>query len=89
MTLSEEDAKTKRCQESFAAATGISADGAIYPTTWQALPPNCAGASPAVHTAPSMCIASACMAWRWKYGDDRRFRGEDAKHGYCGKAGTP
>jgi len=31
--------------------------------------------------ASTKCIGSACMAWRWKPGDNRR--------GYCGLSGSP
>lgn len=42
---------------------------------------------------PHNCIASACMAWRWRDLDtvtrgQAYAAGEDVK-GYCGKAGTP
>jgi hypothetical protein len=33
--------------------------------------------------APCRCIASACMAWRWRRGDE-----PDVEDGYCGLAGT-
>ena len=35
------------------------------------------------------CIGSDCMAWRWKYGEDRAYRGRDTQHGYCGAFGKP
>ena len=94
MILPEEDAKTKRCQESFPAATGLSVGGAAFPTTWQPLPPNCGGAGYAVHTAPLMCIGSACMAWRWHQepptiSDNSHSMAFSVARGFCGKAGKP
>ena len=32
----------------------------------------------------SMCIGSACMAWRWV-----KDTYKNTEHGYCGKAGKP
>lgn len=90
MLLTEEKAKTKRCQESFAAATAISPDGAAYSTSWQYPPPLGGNGQQAVYTAPFRCIASDCMAWRWgewKAHDEWGTpRGRPTK-GYCGKAG--
>jgi len=42
----------------------------------------------------SLCIGSACMAWRWKHsGGDHNAIGEPTSlvlpHGYCGLAGKP
>jgi len=89
MILTEDEAKTKRCQESFG-DTNLTPHGHMVPA------PNYSGvaltgSSMALATSPSMCIASACMAWRWhEYDldpvDRRRLSG---KTGYCGKAGRP
>lgn len=64
MIVTEQEASTKRCQESFAAAHGVSPDGATYASSWH-YPPPPMGAASAVHTAPLTCIGSACMAWDW------------------------
>jgi hypothetical protein len=42
----------------------------------------------------SMCIASACMAWRWRAGGtgdevEERRKPPGEGHGYCGLAGAP
>jgi hypothetical protein len=82
MIYKEEEAKTKRCQESFAAARHIGNGNEMammvshqsYAYTYQ--------------TAPTMCLGSGCMAWRWH----KRTAGEaqsGAGRGYCGKAGRP
>lgn len=59
MILTEEEAKTKRCQESFGPAyttpDGRSMMAVIY------------GAGYAVQASPSHCIGSGCMAWRWQH----------------------
>lgn len=99
MILTEEEAKTKRCQESF--GPPLSPDG------------NAAVASQhsvfsAVQTSPMFCVGSACMAWRWKIEGGQMMvapapagfnqahavpvpgTGQPSTtHGYCGKAGRP
>ncbi len=79
MTLTEEEAKkTKRCQESFGPpATPMQMSYTV-------------GVGIAAHTAPLMCLGSACMAWRWVQiiGGDG-FTPMDTDKGYCGKAGKP
>ena len=91
--LTEDEAKTKRCQESFG-------DGWTTPDGRLAMS---APAGVAVVASPSFCIASACMAWRWKRGNIYTLQPDDptsfivtegtgdysATHGYCGKAGKP
>lgn len=57
MFLTEEEAKTKRCQESFG-------DGNVTPTGHMVAVHACGGAGYAIGTSPSMCIGSDCMAWR-------------------------
>jgi len=88
MTLTEDEAKTKRCQESFAAAEGLSIGGFAEAAPF---PPNVvsynATASYARQTAPSHCIGSACMAWRWRF--PHSANEHDKLLGYCGKAGQP
>lgn len=79
MRVTEEEAKTKRCQESFGDnnvspaghAIGMPVSGAYHH-----------GATLAVQTSPSHCIGSACMAWRWA----EVYEGANIR-GYCGKAG--
>lgn len=93
MIVTEEEAKTKRCQESFAACTGVSVDGAVYQSSWSHPPPPLGGPGycATVFTAPMNCLGSACMAWRWRLaGPDHNIdRGDGEKVGYCGKAGRP
>jgi hypothetical protein len=93
MIVTEEEAKTKRCQESYPAASGLSPDGAVYASGWHHPPPPApAGATgTAVHTAPINCIGSACMAWRWQKLPDWALDKEGLpikpSRGFCGKAG--
>lgn len=101
MILTEEEAKGKRCQESFSACREVSDRGHIYASV-------STGGAFASYTAPAMCIGSACMAWRWKRGSvfhpappdpdnpgvahfiEIENRGDYSKtHGFCGKAGRP
>lgn len=102
MIVTEEEAKTKRCQESFAACTGVSVDGAVYQSSWSHPPPPLGGAGDGatVFTAPMNCLGSACMAWRWtreasfeRVGPlEIRREGQgpySATYGFCGKAGRP
>jgi hypothetical protein len=78
MILTEEEAKTKRCQESF--GDRIIGDGDIAKID-PAADPMTKGSISAMHyTSPIYCLASACMAWRW---------GAHMPKGYCGKAGKP
>lgn len=81
MIATEEEAKTKRCQESFPAADALSPHGATeavpLPMQTVSYPYGAYGGGYSVgeavgyarHTAPTHCIGSACMAWRWKRGD--------------------
>lgn len=80
MIVTEEEAKTKRCQESFG-DRNVSSAGYAYPGGPYA---GQAGATVAIHTSPTMCIGSNCMAWRWHTDIHGRAGG-----GYCGKAGVP
>ena len=82
MTLTEDEAKTKRCQESFG-DTNVSPTGHAYSAHIAY------GGSALVQTSPSYCIGSACMAWRWKRGEYDQGGQEIATHGFCGKAGQP
>lgn len=99
MTLTEEEAKTKRCQESFPAADALSPHGHIeavplvqqsvtYPFGQMGGGYASVGTIYARHTAPTNCIGSACMAWRWvKIVGDDGYTPVDTDKGYCGKAG--
>lgn len=90
MILTEDEAKTKRCQESFPAAEGLSLGGTAEAGLF---PPSVSFGSSGGYvkqTAPLMCIGSACMAWRWRLsGAFPRDKGDDYSKGYCGKAGKP
>lgn len=94
MIVTEEEAKTKRCQESFAAQAVVTPDGSplvMATSSW--------GSAKYVTTAPANCIGSACMAWRWKWNVTLPLVGvvvhshilasDGGKLGYCGKAGEP
>lgn len=56
MLLTEEEARTRRCQEGF--GPPLSANGTPMMTAATAV-------YTAIQTAPQNCIASGCMAWRW------------------------
>jgi hypothetical protein len=82
MIVTEEEAKTKRCQESFG-DTIVTNNGHSFasssPSPFQHGYSYPGGAQAfAVQTSPSMCIGSACMAWRdggyFVYGPDGTFR---------------
>lgn len=94
MLTTEDEAKTKRCQESFPASQGLSIDGAITHTSSPALPAGYPltsgggyGVTMATASAPLMCLGSACMAWRWSLPES--INAADNIFGYCGKAGRP
>jgi hypothetical protein len=84
MIVTEEEAKSKRCQESFG-DTVVSPMG--YSTVGlspfqHSVSYSGGAAGSVVQSSPSMCIGSACMAWRWA---DSAI----GITGYCGKAGKP
>lgn len=83
MIVTEQEAKTKRCQESF--GDTIVTSGGHTITSTMGMPYSGGGSSHAVQTSPAMCLGSVCMAWRW--GDDLGL--PSSKYGYCGKAGKP
>jgi hypothetical protein len=79
MIVTEEEAKTKRCQESFPAADALSPVGSTeavaipiqtvnYPSSFHGGFAAGGSMTYARHTAPTNCIGSACMAWRWDKG---------------------
>lgn len=82
MIVTEEEAKTKRCQESFS-------DGWTTPDGRMATLGGAAHGT-ALVASPYFCIGSACMAWRWWLSDGvngiDRSRGDDMSKGLCGKA---
>jgi len=87
MLLTEEEAKTKRCQEAYAASPGAVRDP-VTEYVVESVPASittayaCGGTSIASAsrpaTAPIFCLGSGCMAWRWRV----------ERLGYCGKAGA-
>lgn len=80
MIVTEEEAKTKRCQESYPACSQVSPEGHTFAVAMS-------GGAYSMQTAPSYCIGSACMAWRWfDNTDDQAIK---QPRGYCGKAGAP
>lgn len=100
MIVTEEEAKTKRCQEGYAASPGA----ALNPVTdyvhqsfvVPSMSAPVAGAFGTMATtatpitAPIFCLGSACMAWRWVIGDRADTYGRENKDkGYCGKAVKP
>lgn len=66
MLLTEEEAKTKRCQESFGDGWTVPDGRMVSPQEFMR----------AVIASPSHCIGSGCMAWHWnepqpyEYGKD-------------------
>jgi hypothetical protein len=92
MLTTEAEAKTKRCQEGYAASPGAAKEPVTeYTTAHQAVPMmSAAGAggfamtsTVSPMTAPIFCLGSACMAWRWRHEP----RPDRDGQGYCGKAG--
>lgn len=78
MIVTEKEAATKRCQESFGDRR-TTKDGRIDLQHVQFGPD-------AVMTSPSYCIGSACMAWEWAEMErDPLHGGEFPTRGYCGK----
>lgn len=83
MILTEEEAKTKWCPEARASNNGE-----------QPIAINRVNRGPDVDC---LCIASACMAWRWQsaltVNNPNRTPGAGQtvtrERGYCGKAGRP
>lgn len=97
MLATEAEAKTKRCPESFGSCVGVSTTG--YMVAVSSPYGHGQGGAYAVQTAPALCIASACMAWRWagwtdpQRADGHLYEREDKRAtshvGFCGKAGRP
>lgn len=74
MNVTEAEARTKRCQESF---------GPFFTTQTGNVAMVMSGSSYAVVASPSHCIGGACMAWRWLE-SDHTIDGDFI--GCCGKA---
>lgn len=97
MILTEEEAKTRRCQESFGPLFMTPEGGEHhiprYATSATAAPSGLMAnvASPGFgHNMPTIaspgyCIGSKCMAWRWRVTEGAAW--DDKPVGYCGKAG--
>lgn len=82
MIVTEKEAKTKRCQESFG-------DGWTVPDGRLATPVSSSGVTAAI-ASPSFCIGSGCMAWDWF--DPACTDGTTSpnhRRGYCAKARRP
>ena len=89
MIVTEEEAKTKRCQEGF--GPPLSDTPMLFSMS--------SGACWASPSSPINCIGSACMAWRYateKQLEEAGFLESDLEKdgvaltpGYCGKAGLP
>jgi hypothetical protein len=75
MILTEQEAQTKRCQESFGSQPNA-------PFGSQHMSVSAGYVQP---MSPTHCIGSACMAWRFSADET----GDGIPRGYCGKAGLP
>ena len=80
MIVTEDEAKTKRCQEGFGPPLVDAMHGNVV---MHAMP----GGVIAAASSPIHCIGSACMAWRWF--DNLDDGAVITPLGYCGKAGKP
>ena len=98
MKVTEEEAKTKRCQESFGPYYVTRDGGDAHIPMVQSFGMHAShyvGAAyatvngPQLPTVavPSHCIGSGCMAWQWSL--DERAAWDGRPVGYCGKAGKP
>lgn len=78
MTMTENEAKTKWCPQVRAINEDFENDQASNRTEQ--------AEAPSGWDCPAyLCIASACMAWRWKLND----HGHSMNLGWCGLAGAP
>lgn len=80
--MTEDEAKTKWCPFVRLVAADQEQEKLVYSGN-RLLDPD----SGKIHTKGALCIASACMAWRWDI--DKNRAGPDVDHGYCGLAGVP
>jgi hypothetical protein len=86
MILTEEEAKTKRCQESFGSQPNAPFGSQHESVTSGFAQP----------MSPTHCIGSACMAWRWGkstqstcyYPEGTKATDPETWRGYCGKVGV-
>jgi hypothetical protein len=93
MIVTEEEAKTKLCQESFGPApqqaTVCNAPAAMY--TGGMFGGNFNVGQTYTPPSPTHCIGSACMAWRWVCDADNpnadRSQNDMRSQGFCGKVG--
>jgi hypothetical protein len=81
MLLTQEEARTKRCQESFGPPMATIQPASISPNS--IFYANALGGVGPFVSSPTNCIASGCMAWRWS--DHTTIDGNPL--GSCGKAG--
>jgi hypothetical protein len=76
MIVTEEEAKTKRCQEGYAASPGATLNPSTDYVQQSFVVPSvsshalggasfAAATTAAPMTAPIFCLGSACMAWKW------------------------
>lgn len=85
MVITEQEAKTKRCQEAFPACSQVTIGGMAYAAPMH-------GGAYAVVTAPQNCLGGACMAWQWSkiWAENYELVQERTLDGialgYCGKA---
>lgn len=97
MIVTEDEARTKRCQESFGDSKRTTGGEMVSIPVFGG-PATSAGM--AVVTSPSHCIGSACMAWRWlgwqvdsqlgtKQFTLEKYTEYSHRVAYCGKAGKP
>ena len=91
MIVTVEEAKTKRCQEGYAASNGTTTNPDATLTfskpfaTMSASSVYASAQADQGPTAPFFCLGPACMAWRWREDDISGTR-PSTTHGYCGKA---
>jgi hypothetical protein len=87
--LTEDEAKMKRCPQSFPAADALSPSGHVEHVPIEAHSISLGSGSMtsmgyARHTAPTHCIAAECMFWRWSHQDHN-----GTPTGFCGGATMP
>ena len=83
--MTEDEAKERWCPFYRVSAAGVEADVELYDTRKH-------NPSPSGQLGDGRCIASDCMAWRWKSlpeGTSLKLADLDIDEGYCGLAGRP
>lgn len=83
MTLTEDEAKKKWCP--FVRFATIPDGAFIYNNRVNSTEDIAKLYSPGDPDGPSRCIASACMAWHWRYGRNHN----SSDQGFCGAFGDP